>query len=188
MSEEENKPKRTVKITLDRKFGVSEAPERRPRRSDDDRGSFGDKSSSRGERRFDRDRGDRRFDRDDRRFDRGERRFDRDRDDNREDRPFNRDERRGGGRFDRDRRPRRFGDKPFNRGPRREGAMNAPVYRQRPEQKDPVDENLDEAALGLTKPLPIRLGSGSLSHALLKRVANAKAASLAKAFMLSKNS
>ena len=147
MSEEENKPKRTVKITLDRKFGVSEAPERRPRRSDDDRGSFGDKSSSRGERRFDRDRGDRRFDRDDRRFDRGERRFDRDRDDTREDRPFNRAERRGGGRFDRDRRPRRFGDKPFNRGPRREGAMNAPVYRQRPEQKDPVDENLDEAAL-----------------------------------------
>ena len=143
MSEEENKPKRTVRMTLDRKFGVSEAPERRPRRNDDDRGSFGDKPFGRG------DRGDRRFDRDrgDRRFDRGERRFDRDRDDNREDRPFNRDERRGGGRFDRDRRPRRFGDKPFNRGPRRDGAMNAPVYRQRPEQKEAVDENLDEAAL-----------------------------------------
>ena len=125
MSEEENKPKRTVRITLDRKFGVSEAPERRPRR-DDDRGSFGDKPSFRG------DRGDRRFDRDNR-------------DENREGRPFNREERRGGGRFDRDRRPRRFGDKPFNRGPR--GAMNAPVYRQRPEQKEAVDENLDEAAL-----------------------------------------
>jgi TrmH family RNA methyltransferase len=140
MSEEENKPKRTVRMTLDRKFGVSEAPERRPRRNDDDRGSFGDKPFGRG------DRGDRRFDRDrgDRRFDRGERRFDRD--DNREDRPFNREERRGG-RFDRDRRPRRFGDKPFNRGPRRDGAMNAPVYRQRPEQKETVDENLDEAAL-----------------------------------------
>ena len=141
MSEEENKPKRTVRITLDRKFGVSEAPERRPRR-DDDRGSFGDKPSFRG------DRGDRRFDRDrgERRFDRGERRFDRDnRDENREGRPFNREERRGGGRFDRDRRPRRFGDKPFNRGPR--GAMNAPVYRQRPEQKEAIDENLDEAAL-----------------------------------------
>ena len=142
MSEEENKPKRTVRMTLDRKFGVSEAPERRPRRNDDDRGSFGDKPFGRGERRFDRDRGDRRFDR-------GERRFDRDRDENREDRPFNRDERRGGGRFDRDRRPRRFGDKPFgrDRGPRRDGAVNAPVYRQRPEQKDPIDENLDEAAL-----------------------------------------
>ena len=140
MSEEENKPKRTVRMTLDRKFGVSEAPERRPRRNDDDRGSFGDKPFGRG------DRGDRRFDRDrgDRRFDRGERRFDRD--DNREDRPFNREERRGG-RFDRDRRPRRFGDKPFNRGPRRDGAVNAPVYRQRPEQKETVDENLDEAAL-----------------------------------------
>ncbi len=142
MSEEENKPKRTVRITLDRKFGVSEAPERRPRRNDDERGSFGDKPSFRG------DRGDRRFDRDrgERRFDRGERRFDRDnRDENREGRPFNREERRGGGRFDRDRRPRRFGDKPFNRGPR--GAMNAPVYRQRPEQKETIDENLDEAAL-----------------------------------------
>ena len=55
MSEEENKPKRTVRITLDRKFGVSEAPERRPRRNDDERGSFGDKPSFRG------DRGDRRF-------------------------------------------------------------------------------------------------------------------------------
>ena len=143
MSEEENKPKRTVRMTLDRKFGVSEAPERRPRRNDDDRGSFGDKPFGRG------DRGDRRFDRDrgERRFDRGERRFDRDnRDENREGRPFNREERRGG-RFDRDRRPRRFGDKPFNRGPRRDGAMNAPVYRQRPEQKEAVDENLDEAAL-----------------------------------------
>ena len=49
MSEEENKPKRTVRMTLDRKFGVSEAPERRPRR-DDDRGSFGDKPSFRGDR------------------------------------------------------------------------------------------------------------------------------------------
>ena len=74
MSEEENKPKRTVRITLDRKFGVSEAPERRPRRNDDERGSFGDKPSfrgDRGDRRFDRDRGDRRFDRGERRFDRG---------------------------------------------------------------------------------------------------------------------
>ena len=138
MSEEENKPKRTVRMTLDRKFGVSEAPERRPRRNDDERGSFGDKPfvrGDRGERRFDRDRGERRFDRGDRR------------DENREDRPFNREERRFGDRpFNRDRRPHRFGDKPFNRG-RRDAVTNAPVYRQRPEQKETVDENLDEAAL-----------------------------------------
>ncbi|MBQ2559757.1 MAG: RNA methyltransferase, partial [Fibrobacter sp.] len=143
MSEEENKPKRTVRMTLDRKFGVSEAPERRPRRNDDERGSFGDKPFNRGDRRFDRD--DRRFDRGDRRFDRGERRFDRD--ENREDRPANREERRFGDRpFNRDRRPHRFGDKPFNRN-RRDAVTNAPVYRQRPEQKESVDENLDEAAL-----------------------------------------
>jgi TrmH family RNA methyltransferase len=142
MSEEENKPKRTVRMTLDRKFGVSEAPERRPRRNDDERSPFGDKPFNRGERRFDRDRGDRRFDRGERRFDRGD-----NRDNNREDRPFNREERRGGDRpFNRDRRPNRFGDKPFNRN-RREGSANAPVYRQRPEQKETVDENLDEAAL-----------------------------------------
>ena len=142
MSEEENKPKRTVRMTLDRKFGVSEAPERRPRRNDDERSPFGDKPFNRGERRFDRDRGDRRFDRGERRFDRGD-----NRDSNREDRPFNREERRGGDRpFNRDRRPNRFGDKPFNRN-RREGSANAPVYRQRPEQKETVDENLDEAAL-----------------------------------------
>ena len=138
MSEEENKPKRTVRMTLDRKFGVSEAPERRPRRNDDERGSFGDKPfgrGDRGERRFDRDRGERRFDRGDRR------------DENREDRPFNREDRRFGDRpFNRDRRPHRFGDKPFNRG-RRDAVTNAPVYRQRPEQKETVDENLDEAAL-----------------------------------------
>ena len=149
MSEEENKPKRTVRMTLDRKFGVSEAPERRPRRNDDERSPFGDKPFNRGERRFDRDRRFDRGDRDDRRFDRGERRFDRgdNRDNNREDRPFNREERRGGDRpFNRDRRPNRFGDKPFNRN-RREGSANAPVYRQRPEQKETVDENLDEAAL-----------------------------------------
>ena len=121
MSEEENKPKRTVRMTLDRKFGVSEAPERRPRRNDDERSPFGDKPFNRGERRFDRDRGERRFDR----GDRGERRFDRD---NREDRPFNREERRGGDRpFNRDRRPNRFGDKPFNRN-RREGSANAPIH------------------------------------------------------------
>ena len=135
MSEEENKPKRTVRMTLDRKFGVSEAPERRPRRNDDERGFFGDKPFNRGERRFDRD---------DRRFDRGDRRFNRDdRGENRE----NREERRFGDRpFNRDRRPHRFGDKPFSRG-RRDAVTNAPVYRQRPEQKEVVDENLDEAAL-----------------------------------------
>ena len=143
MSEENNQPKRTLRTALDHKFGVSEVQdrERRPRNDGDDRRdgrrSFGDRKSFR--------------DRDDRSPREG--RSFRDRDDrspreDREDRPFNRD-----------RRPRRFGDKPFGgRGGRRgdrpfgregrnfEGA--APVYRQRPEQKEQVfDENLDEAAL-----------------------------------------
>ena len=50
---EENK-NRTVKMTLDRKFGVSEKPERRPRRDDDreERGgrSFDDRRGDRGDR------------------------------------------------------------------------------------------------------------------------------------------
>lgn len=138
---EENK-NRTVKMTLDRKFGVSEKPERRPRR-DDDREERGGREG--------------------RSFDRGERKFgdrkpfgDRDRGDRRE------------GRFDRERRPRRDGDdrgsfggregrRPFgdrgrfggDRRPRREFASaGAPIYRQRPEeQKEEVEEVLDEAAL-----------------------------------------
>lgn len=143
MSEENKQSKRTLRTALDHKFGVSEVQdrERRPRNDGDDRRdgrrSFGDRKSFR--------------DRDDRSPREG--RSFRDRDDrspreDREDRPFNRD-----------RRPRRFGDKPFGgRGGRRgdrpfgregrnfEGA--APVYRQRPEQKEQVfDENLDEAAL-----------------------------------------
>ena len=50
---EENK-NRTVKMTLDRKFGVSEKPERRPRRDDDreERGGREGRSFDRGERRF----------------------------------------------------------------------------------------------------------------------------------------
>ena len=55
---EENK-NRTVKMTLDRKFGVSEKPERRPRRDDDreERGgregrSFDDRKGDRGDRKF----------------------------------------------------------------------------------------------------------------------------------------
>lgn len=129
MSEENNQPKRTLRTALDHKFGVSEVQdrERRPRNDGDDRKegrrSFGDRKSFR--------------DRDDRAP-----REDRD------DRPWNRE-----------RRPRRFGDKPFGgRGGRRgdkpfgrEGRNfegSAPVYRQRPEQKEQVfDENLDEAAL-----------------------------------------
>ena len=117
MSEEK---KRTVRMTLDRKFGVSEKrEERRPRGLRED-GSKREETGRRGE---------------------------------------------GEGRFDRERRPRRFGDRPFGR---REGGrfgdrfgrrgdrparsfdnpVNAPVYRQRPEQKEAVvDENLDEAAL-----------------------------------------
>ena len=90
---EENK-NRTVKVTLDRKIGVSEKPERRPRRDDDreERGgregrSFDDRRGDRGDRKF----GDRKpF------GDRGDRRFNRDGE--------------GEGRFNRDRRPRRDGD------------------------------------------------------------------------------
>ena len=134
---EENK-NRTVKMTLDRKFGVSEKPERRPRRDDDrdDRGgrSFDDRRGDRGDRKF----GDKKF---------GDRE----------------------GRFDRERRPRRDGDdrgsfggregrRPFgersgsrfgDRRPRRDFASaGAPIYRQRPEeQKEEVEEVLDEAAL-----------------------------------------
>ena len=139
---EENK-NRTVKMTLDRKFGVSEKPERRPRR-DDDREERGGREG----RSFD----DRRGDRGDRKF--GDRKPFGDRGDRRE------------GRFDRERRPRRdgddrgsfggregrrpFGDKRFgDRRPRREFASaGAPIYRQRPEeQKEEVEEVLDEAAL-----------------------------------------
>lgn len=143
---EENK-NRTVKVTLDRKFGVSEKPERRPRRDDDREGrSFDDRRGDRGDRKF----GDRKpF------GDRGDRRFNRDGE--------------GEGRFNRDRRPRRDGDdrgsfggregrRPFgdrgrsfggDRRPRREFASaGAPIYRQRPEeQKEEVEEVLDEAAL-----------------------------------------
>ena len=143
---EENK-NRTVKMTLDRKFGVSEKPERRPRR-DDDREERGGREG-------------RSFDRGDRKF--GDRKPFGDRGDRREGR-FNRD---GEGRFDRERRPRRDGDdrgsfggregrRPFgdkgrfgDRRPRREFASaGAPIYRQRPEeQKEEVEEVLDEAAL-----------------------------------------
>ena len=137
---EENK-NRTVKMTLDRKFGVSEKPERRPRRDDD--------RDERGGRSFD-----------DRRGDRGDRKFG--------DKKFGDRE----GRFDRERRPRRDGDdrgsfgrregrRPFgersgergrfggDRRPRRDFASaGAPIYRQRPEeQKEEVEEVLDEAAL-----------------------------------------
>ena len=145
---EENK-NRTVKMTLDRKFGVSEKPERRPRRDDD--------RDERGGRSFDDRRGDRKNFGDRKPFDR-ERRFNRDGE--------------GEGRFDRERRPRRDGDdrgsfgrregrRPFgersgdrgrfggDRRPRREFASaGAPIYRQRPEeQKEEVEEVLDEAAL-----------------------------------------
>ena len=137
---EENK-NRTVKMTLDRKFGVSEKPERRPRRDDDNRDERGGREG-------------RSFDRGDRKF--GDRKPFGDRGDRRE------------GRFDRERRPRRDGDdrgsfggregrRPFgdrgrsfgDRRPRREFAKaGAPIYRQRPEeQKEEIEEVLDEAAL-----------------------------------------
>jgi len=138
MSEEN---KRTVRMTLDRKFGVSEKrDERRPRRDDD----------SREQKNF---------------SDRRPRRFD-DRPAFRGDRPRGLREdgsrREPSDRFDRERRPRRFDDRPFgrreggrfNRGDRpfrrfEDAPASAPVYRQRPEQKDNAefDENIPEAAL-----------------------------------------
>jgi len=139
MSEEINQPKRTLKTALNRKFGVSEVQdrERRGRRDDDARG--GRKPfRARGESEQ----------REDRRFRDREDRPSRDREgrEGREDRPWNRD-----------RRPRRFDDRrggersSFGRGGRGgRGADRgaAPVYRQRPEQKEAVfDENLDEQAL-----------------------------------------
>ena len=131
MSEEINQPKRTLKTALNRKFGVSEVQdrERRGRRDDDARGgrkTFRDRGES--EQREDRrSRGDRPF-------------RDREGREGRGDRPFNRD-----------RRPRRFddrrGDRSF-RGGKDSGRGAAPVYRQRPEQKEAVfDENLDEQVL-----------------------------------------
>ena len=140
---EENK-NRTVKMTLDRKFGVSEKPERRPRRDDDNRDERGGREG--------------------RSFDRGDRKFgDRKPFGDRGDRGDRRE-----GRFDRERRPRRDGDdrgsfggregrrsfgdrgRSFgDRRPRREFAKaGAPIYRQRPEeQKEEIEEVLDEAAL-----------------------------------------
>jgi len=156
---EENNDKRTVRSTLNRKFGVSEASDRRnPRRDDDNRGerkSFGDRPSFRGNRDDRKPFGDRPRRDGDRPFFRGDRD---DRRDRRED-----GERSFGDRpFDRERRPRRFGDRPFgnrserrghfgdDRRPRREFAQaGAPIYRQRPEeqQTEAVEEVLDEAAL-----------------------------------------
>ena len=118
---------------------MSEKPERRPRRDDDreERGgregrSFDDRRGDRGDRKF----GDKKF------GDRREGRFDRER------RPRRDGDDRGsfGGREGR----RPFGDKRFgDRRPRREFASaGAPIYRQRPEeQKEEVEEVLDEAAL-----------------------------------------
>jgi len=146
MSEEN---KRTVRTTLTRKFGVSEKKdERRPRKDDGEGKKFGDRPVFGGRR-------------------------DGERAGFRDGRPrgLREDGSRNGeseGRFDRERRPRRFGDRPF--GGRREGGRfgdrfgrrgdrpfrafdgasenSAPVYRQRPEQKsERVDENIDEAAL-----------------------------------------
>ncbi|MBR5413045.1 MAG: RNA methyltransferase [Fibrobacter sp.] len=134
---EENK-NRTVKVTLDRKFGVSEKPERRPRRDDDREERGGREGRSFGDRKF----GDRKPFGDRDRGDRCEGRFDRER------RPRRDGDDRGsfGGREGR----RSFGDKRFgDRRPRREFASaGAPIYRQRPEeQKEEVEEVLDEAAL-----------------------------------------
>ena len=127
---EENKTPRTIRKTLDRKFGVSESREERRPRRDDKNG-------------------------DDREFGRGPRgerpRGLREDGSRREGRPGER-------RFDRERRPRRFDDKPFGRSDRRHDGdrpfrgfdkVSKPIYRQRPEQKSEVnaDETLDEAVL-----------------------------------------
>ena len=137
MSEEN---KRTVRTTLNRKFGVSEKrDERRPRRDDDSRTDTGDRP----------------FRREDRPVFKGS-----DRPGFRGDRPrgLREDGRRredGEGRFSRERRPRSFGNRPFKkrfdrdaRPFRASGDMGAPVYRQRPEQKaELIDENIDETVL-----------------------------------------
>lgn len=147
MSEENNNEKRTVRSTLNRKFGVSEATDRRNPRNDESRGerkSFGDRKPF-GDRPF---RGDRKpfGRRDDRPF-----RSDRD-GERREGDDFNREDR-GSRPFNRERRPRSFGDRPFRSGdrrPRREFQQaGAPVYRQRPEelQNENLEEVLDETAL-----------------------------------------
>ena len=140
MSEEKKAP-RTIRKTLDRKFGVSESREqRRPRREENgrderkfDRGFRGERPLGLREDGSPREGrgGDRRFDRERRSFDRERKPFDRER------RPFDR-ERRG---FDGGR--RRFGDKPFGR------AVSSPIYRQRPEPKVEIgaDDSLDESVL-----------------------------------------
>lgn len=154
MSEE---TKRTVKMTLDRKFGVSEKrDERHPREERERREREARDGEARGfrkEGRDDRD-GDRRGFRD------GERRSFRDRprglreDGSRReegDRPFSRERRPrrdggrfggfgGKGRFDRD------GKRPFRSFNPED---HSPIFRKRPEQKEEVnaDETLDEAAL-----------------------------------------
>ena len=145
MSEDYNNEKRTVKSTFSRKFGVSEATDRRDPRKDENRGErkpFGDKKF--GDRKS---YGDRPF--------RGDRKpFGR-----RDDRPFRKEHdgergegfKREEGSFSRDRRPRDFADRrDGERRPRREFAKaGAPVYRQRPEEisTEVVEEVLDEAAL-----------------------------------------
>ena len=127
-------------MTLDRKFGVSEKKdERRPRKDDGEGRKFGDRPTFGGRRdgeragfRSDRPRGLRE---DGSRRDSGEGRFDRER---RPRRPFG--GQRDGGKFG------RAGGRPFRTF---ESAGAAPVYRQRPEQKETVspDETLDEAVL-----------------------------------------
>lgn len=153
---EENNEKRTVKATLNRKFGVSEATDRRNPRRDGDRDN---NREGRGERRFgDRKFGDRPFRGDRKPFGRREDRpFRSDRDGEvREGEGFNREfADRGDRPFNRERRPRRFGDRPFGgrgdrRPPRKEFVQaGAPIYRQRPEEQpvEAVEEVLDEAAL-----------------------------------------
>ena len=129
---EENKTPRTIRKTLDRKFGVSESREERRPRRDDKNGD--DREFGRGRPRGLREDGSRREGRP------GERRFDRERRPRRfDDRPFERSERFG--RSDR----RHDGDRPF----RGFDKVSKPIYRQRPEQKSEIngDETLDESVL-----------------------------------------
>lgn len=140
--------KRTVKMTLDRKFGVSEKKdERRPRedRRDDRRDAGeGRNSGPRGDRPFDRDRRPRKF---------GDRPFNREgREDREGGRGFSdrgsfgrgRDDR--GGRFNRDRRRGNDRPRPFRNANNED---RTPVFRQRPEQASTMvaDETLDESVL-----------------------------------------
>lgn len=146
MSEENNN--RTVKATLDRKFGVSERFERKPR-EDGERKSFGNRNGFRKDR-FGGKSNSESNERRSRSFGDGERKSFGNRDGFRKDRFGGR----GNGRFNRDRRPFESRDFKSDKGEtdfrshKEFSNVSAPIYRQRPEQKDETTEDVvTESAL-----------------------------------------